>query len=81
MSIHELPDGRAEAYDLRADPGEHHNVTTPARAAFVRAAARTFLEQASLVRSRLEAREQRRERAPAPDERTLEQLRALGYVN
>ena len=81
MSIHELPDGPAEAYDLRADPGEHHNVTTPARAAFVRAAARTFLEQASLVRSRLEAREQRRERAPAPDERTLEKLRALGYVN
>ncbi|HUT74392.1 MAG TPA: sulfatase [Armatimonadota bacterium] len=70
--------GEVEAYDLRTDPGEHHNLAGGPRAPFALRGRLLALTRASEQRT---AAWLRAGVTAAPlDERTTERLRSLGYV-
>jgi len=79
--IFEAVDRSPEVYDLRADPGEHHNVATPEAVARGRALVAQYRAQATAARAQLVSGRPAPGGEPVVDPRTLEKLRALGYIH
>jgi arylsulfatase A-like enzyme len=79
--FHEPPDVPVQVFDLQADPGERHDIASPelvARGETLLAQYRAELAAAGVrPEGTVEAAS---EAAPVLDERTMEKLRALGYV-
>lgn len=73
--LHDLETGEEKLFDLSSDPGEERDLG-PSRP-LLRAAYRQSLHRWLLDLRSVEAAEAR---AAAPDEREIEQLRALGYL-
>jgi arylsulfatase A-like enzyme len=77
----EVPGRKPEVYDLRKDPGEHDNVATPPLLAEGERLIEQYRTAGAAAQSRLAQHTGGPETAPpALDERTVEKLRALGYV-
>ena len=77
----ELPGRPPEVYDLRNDPGEHHNIASAELIAQGATLVEQYRASVGSVQARLAGRTGGPEATPpALDERTIEKLRALGYV-
>jgi arylsulfatase A-like enzyme len=76
-----VPGRVPEVYDLRKDPGEHHNIANAELVAQGRALVEQYRASAEGVQTRLAGQGGGPPGlSPALDERTVEKLRALGYV-
>jgi arylsulfatase A-like enzyme len=73
--------GRApEVYDLRTDPGEHHNIATTELLGEGETLVEQYRAMAAAARTRLAGATGPAPSPPELDERTVDKLRALGYV-
>ena len=76
----EVPGRQPEVYDLRTDPGEHRNIATAELLARGEALIAQYRSTSTAARDRLAGKAGPVPSPPVLDERTMEKLRALGYI-
>jgi len=76
----EVPGRQPEVYDLRTDPGEHRNIATAELLARGEALIAQYRSTSTAARDRLAGKVGPVPSPPVLDERTMEKLRALGYI-